>query len=275
MNMFSVTTVANNVKQPYGGYVPAALFNKIQLNDGKQLEEHENLHATIIGLAVDYLTRFLSSKDPKVFSISMLGAMAKQDMLNDDSVKTAINFAQSIHGLDDQSIISVCKLATFDVWYRNPMFAGSSKQHYDTMPDAHTISNIRIMVSRSLDFFAKYDPVTKYGFSFNKKAFTPIISSGDGDFLTKDTLWDFKVTKRRIDKSHTLQLAIYYLMGKHSKAKEFRHIRNIGIFNPRLNQIHIKPIADIPTDTLRTIETDIIGYKSSICDSLRFKWFGI
>ena len=45
-------------KQPRGGYIKPKDFNVIELNDGIDLYEKENIHSTLIGLAVDYLTRF-------------------------------------------------------------------------------------------------------------------------------------------------------------------------------------------------------------------------
>ena len=51
------------------------------------------------------------------------------------------------------------------------------------------------MVNRALDFFNKYGPVIKDGFKFIG-GYTETITTGDGDFLTEDTLWDFKVSKK-------------------------------------------------------------------------------
>ena len=41
---------------------------------------------------------------------------------------------------------------------------------------------------------------------------TSIIGAGDADFITYDTLWDFKVSKGNLTKDNTLQLIIYYLL---------------------------------------------------------------
>ena len=43
------------------------------------------------------------------------------------------------------------------------------------------------MVKRTLNFFEKYGPITKDGFTF-EGAYTKIIASGDGDYLTKDKI---------------------------------------------------------------------------------------
>ena len=56
--MYSVTKRISMVKQPYGGYLNKKQFDITTIDDGKTLNEAENIHASLIGLAVDYLTRF-------------------------------------------------------------------------------------------------------------------------------------------------------------------------------------------------------------------------
>lgn len=68
-------------------------------------------------------------------------------------------------------------------------------------------------MNRGIKFFDQYGPITLDGFVF-VGGYTDIVSSGDGDFLTKDTLWDFKVSKDKPKSAHTLQLLMYYIMGK-------------------------------------------------------------
>ena len=72
----------------------------------------------------------------------------------------------------------------------------------------------------------------KDGFTF-EGGYTDIVSSGDGDYLTEDTLWDFKVSKEEPKSKYTLQLLMYYIMGCHSIHPEFQKIEKLGIFNPR------------------------------------------
>ena len=105
-------------------------------------------------------------------------------------------------------------------------------------PDISTVSNIRTMVDRSTVFFKQYGPVIKDGFSF-EGGYTKLVSTGDGDFLTKDTLWDFKVSNKAPTNVHTLQLLMYYIMGVHSVHKEFQTVNRLGIFNPRLNNVYL------------------------------------
>ena len=240
-------------EQPRGGYVPIKDFEKIELTDGETLSDIqlENVHTSIVGLAVDYLTRFMNGADKaEAFFISLQGARVIGEH------KTAEKLLDSIVGLDDISIVSVCKLSGFDVVIR----AGKGyKPVSEINPNRETIDNIRIMVERSLNFIKMYGPIVKDGFTF-EGAYTDVVSSGDGDFLTKDTLWDFKVTIANPSKDHTLQLLMYYLMGKKTTANYFDTITKIGIYNPRKNIVYSKSVDEIDDSVIHIVEHDVIGY---------------
>ena len=61
--------------------------------------------------------------------------------------------------------------------------------------------------------------------------YTHTVNAGDGDFMTADTLWDFKVSKKKPTKDHTLQLIMYWRMGLHSIHPEYKNVRYLGIVN--------------------------------------------
>lgn len=253
--MPSVTSRINQIKQPLGGYIPIKSFTKTTLENDYLLFESENIHASLVGLAVDYLTRImLGTEKAKVFSASLMGAQVMMQLDN------ALELMSFITGLDDTSIICTCKLVGYDRCYR----AGPScyRPIESIHPNAETISNIKIMVNRSMDFIQKYGPVIKDGFTF-EGGYTKTVSTGDGDFLTNDTLWDFKVLKSTPTSKHTLQIYMYYLMGIHSNHNEFRNIKNVGIFNPRLNHVYLLNISNVGVEIRDKIEREIIGYEKS------------
>ena len=250
--MASVTQRIKQIKQPKGGYVTPKQFTVIQKSDSLSVDAPENIHASLIGLAVDYLTRYMLGADiMNAFHISILGARRVnelslcQDLLN------------QVDGLSDNSIRAACQLAGFDSAFR----AGPAyyKPVSGILPDSSTIEHIRIMVNSSLSFWAEYGPVVKDGFTF-EGGYTNFIDSGDGDFLTEDTLWDFKVSVSAPKNTQTLQLLIYYLMGTHSTCPEFKTIKRLGIFNPRLNNIYLLDISSIPTDVIQEVSSVVIGY---------------
>jgi len=249
-----MTSVVNRIKeidQPRGGYLNPKLFAVTQLNDGLNLHE-ESIHPGLMGSAVDYLTRFSNGTEVgDAFHVSILGALIIGKL---DALQGLLN---GINGLDGNSIRNACKVVGFDVCYRaGPMYYAPVES---IVADDSTVENIKIMVDRSMTFINNYGPITKDGFTF-EGGYTKTVTHGDGDFLTRDTLWDFKVSKSEPKKEHTLQLLMYHLMGKHSKQPEFESIKSIGIFNPRLNKAYQYELSKIDPDIIKEIEKEVIGY---------------
>lgn len=250
--MYSVTQRIKSVKQPYGGYLRPSSFEKIQLEDGHILNDSENIHPSLIGLVIDYMTRFIMGAPKEdAFRISLKGAV-KVDQEN-----KAEKLLSNVMGTDDNSIICACKLVGYDTCFRAG--ASSYKPIEDINPDLATVENIRIMINRGVVFFKEYGPVVDEGMTF-VGGYTPLVSSGDADFMTEDTLWDFKVSKNSITSAHTLQILMYYIMGTHSTNEKFNNIKRLGFFNPRLNIVFLKNISEIPADTIKEVENEVIGY---------------
>lgn len=239
------------IKQPRGGYINRKEFETIIREDGIKLNENENVPPSLIGLAIDYMTRFLmgTSKE-EAFRISLKGARSIKEELN------ANKFLSMIHGLDAESIIYATKLVAYDDCFRAGVLRHNPQE---INPNQETIDNIVTMIKRSLSFWKEFGPIVKDGFNF-KGGYTRIISSGDGDYLTEDTLWEFKVLKSEFRSIHSLQLLVYYLMGKHSVQNEFDGIKKLGIFNPRLNKVYIIDICNISQEVLETVSQNVIGY---------------
>ena len=140
------------------------------------------------------------------------------------------------------------------------MAAMTAKTSADTMPDNNAVEDIRTLVERSLTFFNTYGPVTEDGFTFEPNGYTDVVDSGDGDFFTYDTLWDFKTSKAAPTSKHTLQILMYYIMGKKSGKAMFKNIQNVGIFNPILNTVYLLPVSSVPDVIMDTIEHDVCGF---------------
>ena len=250
--MYTVTQRARQYKQPKGGYINPKQFSIIQNNDNIPLNPVENINPSNVGTVVDYLTRFMMGTDKdKAFQIPIWGAMSVKDF------DYCYQLLGLVTGLNDDSIFAACQLAGYDVAYRQ------GKMYYkpvdEIQPDVATIENIRTMVNRSLIFWEQYGPLIMDGFTF-EGGYTKIITSGDGDFLTADTLWDFKVLSAAPTNKHTLQLLIYYLLGTHSVHPEFKNIKRLGIFNPRLNNVYLLDIESIPSEVIQEVSTEVIGY---------------
>lgn len=259
--MYSVTKRISMIKQPRGGYINKKELVATQLDDGITLNENENIHASLVGLAVDYMTRFMmGAQKEEAFSISLKGAMVLDLFTGNkkqSSMKNATSLLTDIKGLDNKSITNACKLVGYDVCFRAGVIGYKPVEEIN--PDKDTIENIVTMINRSLSFWKEYGPITKNEFTF-EGGYTDTISTGDGDYLTKDTLWDFKVSKDEPKPKYTLQLLVYYIMGMHSIHKEFKSIKNLGIYNPRMNKVYTVSIDMIPQSVISEVSKEVIGY---------------
>lgn len=248
----TVTQRIKMVSQPYGGYINPRDMDVIEYQSSFNLNPEENVAPNIVGTVVDYLTRFMLEKNAmRAFDISIKGAN------NVGEYNTAISTLINIRGLDDESICSAVKLVYYDVAYR--LSAEAYNPLDVVLPNKSTIENIREMVNRSLLFFNDNGPVIKYEYTFTG-GFTKVIGAGDGDFMTNDTLWDFKVSKNEPKNQYTFQLLVYYVMGLHSIYPEYKNIKYLGIFNPRLNKKYTYSVDKLSDDIIKRVEEEVIGY---------------
>ena len=253
MFTYSVTRRAKTVQQPHGGYLPLSRFAHHTLEDGFCLKAAENIPASIIGQTVDYMSRLVAGLEvpEHAFQVSLFGAMMA------GCPHRGVELLSQIHGLDDASLSAACKLSSYDAHFRSPNMKAAHP--VEPEPNHDTLFNIRLMITRMVRFLSEYGPVIKSGFTMDG-GYTDIVSSGDGDFLTEDTLWDVKTSKFPPKSSDTLQVLMYYIMGKHSWNESFQKIQSIGIVNPRLNSIWTIDAAQVPHSVIEEVERHVIGY---------------
>lgn len=250
----SVTQRIGCITQPRGGYIKPKDFVTTTLDGGgmEDLNPEENITPALVGIAVDYLTRFMSGTPAKeAFGISQLGA----DAVGESSLFEEL--VNQIQGLDANSIEAAVKLSGFDSAFRAGVVAYRPVE--DINPDEPTIDNIRTMVERSLKFFEAYGPKVLDGLTF-QGGYTDRVASGDGDFLTEDTLWDFKVSKKNLMSKYTLQLLMYWRMGLHSIHPEYQNVKYLGVYNPRMNVVYRLDVEAIAPEVIEEVESDVIGY---------------
>lgn len=241
------------IKQPRGGYIKPKDLAVESLGDGvKALNLEENVNPSLMGTTVDYMARFMSGASAEsAFKISLMGARIASEE------SKALKLIEGVKSLDDDSIINALKLSGFDVCKR--VGIAMYKSIDEINPDVSTIQNVRTMVERSLHFLDIYGPKVLDGFTFFG-GYTDTVDSGDGDFTTADTLWDFKVVTQPVKSKHTLQLLMYWRMGLHSIHPEFQNIEYLGIYNPRMNKVHRIAVEDISEDVIVKVEREVIGY---------------
>lgn len=327
--MASVTQRVKQASQPRGGYVdPKAMEVRYLGRDGAAVTiDHtaENVHVSLVGMAVDYLTRVAIGRPAtEVFDLAVVGATR----LGGDWSRYALELCQVVDGSrrrvfalpdaesarffapnlknpqwatarevylvpDSQAITAAVKLSNFSAVVRAGLAAYNPDANTD--PDETTIEHISSMVGASLFFMWEYGPVMVDGFTMFG-GYTETIDSGDGDFITLDTLWDFKVSVKPPTKVHTLQLLVYWLMARRSDwnwrptwnwdrtmpEADWREVwdlddylaknrawpndlrgpvpTHLGVYNPRLDAVYRIAVERIPGSILAAVERDVIGY---------------
>lgn len=288
-----ITQYNKQIGQPRGGLLPPKLFSLELLDDDLGVVDGklENLHASTVGTAVDVLTRLAHVRPVAdevaraealvdVFGVSLAGAMKISELTDYTSAQSdareelrQLNFVELSDGtvqfpIDETAVMIACQLASYDVALR------AGVQWYDPknsllIPDAVTTKHVLQMVEQARVFFGAHGPITSDGFVFadrdkwdvgDRGGYTDLVTSGDGDFLTADTLWDFKVSASKPTKDHTLQVLMYFLMGKQSGLPEFESLTHIGLFNPRRGEIYRTPVAGVSAEVIETVRRDVIGY---------------
>ena len=212
-----ITQYNREVGQPRGGLLNPKLFTVTQhadahgALDGKQ----ENLHASVVGLAVDYLTRLahtqLLDDEPAqtlgdVFRASLLGARKVSEQTEhtsalDDAVAalgkvtfspSSVDSTRFIFNVDETAVRVACQLATYDVALRAGVgfYNPAATQ---LVPDHLTVAHILTMVNRAGVLYGSSPE--RRGFLFvggeeylagGTRPGIPLVDSGDGDFLTRN-----------------------------------------------------------------------------------------
>ena len=254
--MFTVTQRVKSVTQPKNGYLPVSAFSVKRYEDNQKLHYKENVPPVYIGLAVDYLTRYkISENIYNAFDISILGAK----ILRDDYGKKR-EYEHSLHLLEQiqhGDIAAALQMVTYDDVYR------AGKTDLPTLrPDSATVENIKIMVNRGVTFLNHCSKEIYTGLSFDG-GFTSTVVNGDCDYLTDNSLIDFKVIRGDITPDYTLQILMYYLLGCRSvHHKDFIKVKWLAFFNPRKNIVHYTKVDKIPTKILDEVAIKVIGYGS-------------
>lgn len=252
---FSVTQVANHFPQPPGDLLPPSMFEKTFWADTKELAPKENIHPSIVGTTVDYLSRLITgAPKEEAFAIALRGAEIA------GKKERALALLEGIHGLDEESVEKAARLARYDSVVRVGLPAWlSSSADGGPDPDEATTRNIQAMVRRTQRMLDMEGGKTLDHLTF-EGGYTSLVATGDGDFMTKDGLWDLKTTKSPINAKHTLQLLMYWRMGLHSVHPEYKDVRKLGFMNPRRNLVETLEVRLIPEHVIQFVEKEVIGY---------------
>lgn len=260
--MASISEIAKQTKQPYGGYLNPKKFTVISDFQNSVPLEGENIRATIIGATVKHLTQFCLSGDLGAsFSQSLAGYFLGGDELpapivirnNQEQEMNIVDVLMNVsQNLSTRAVASASVASAFDIWGEDMETAFIMRSPWDNLPNVETVGHIREMVKTSCLFFRKYGPVTKVNADFSS-GYTKELDAGTGDIVTEDTIWTVKVTKGKLSSKHTLQAALTYLLAGRTDEECFRQIKNIGVWNPRTGLAYTVNAEKVKT------ELEIIG----------------
>ncbi len=261
--MLSVTGRIETVSQPNGGYVPKSLFRTKSYDDYNEIHEINITLSSIQGMAVDYLTRFIISNNKlKAFDISIQGALRLDEVYeNHKEYQNVMALLDGVTGLDRQSIINTCRIVCYDSVRRAGIESYQPAEDVEFSEELY--ANIPVLVNRCISFLDSVGPVISNELTF-EGGYTTLVSSGDGDYATKDMIIDIKVSKNEFSAKWSLQLLMYYLLGIHSEHPEYKEIRRLCIFNPYENHSYICEIADISDESKYKVSHDVLGYKMAV-----------
>ena len=252
----AVTSRIRRVAQPPDGYLPLSLFDEVRLADPVPLYAFEDVPADVTGLAVDYLSRVARRVPARdAFRVPLAGARLVGRSADAERLLAMVD------GFSDRSVRAACLLCGFDAASRRGPARWRAGRVID--PGPATVYNVRRMVARTLRFMDRVGPVVWEGFTFDG-GYTDRVTSGDGDLLTADGLWDLKVSRWPPNPTYTLQLLVYWRLGLHSTHPEYLRVRRLGLYNARSDTMWSIPVARIGADAVRAVERDVIGYADGL-----------
>lgn len=214
-------------------FVHLVHYDKEVFDDGCMIHKKNCIHPNILGVVVGYMTVFLlNDKNNQVFTRMLHGARIKMGLCGGEHLARAEALLEKIQGLDDESILSLCKLSTFDVWANNPSVAAYAITEEDVNPDTYEIQDIRTMVTRNVAFWKKA------GMAKDKSGFMVpygITETSVETFFDDDTLKGLQEEREDVEAASWFSLFWYWQMAADYNAGSNATKRTVSVFQPALN----------------------------------------
>ncbi|WP_400237020.1 hypothetical protein [Methanomethylophilus alvi] len=258
--------------------MPAGIFDPVPLTfrDGRYLGQ-DNIGWDIVESAVSLLSTlvFLNERNGYMYERKLMELKEAERITFQrlrikslDTYGTASSIDAFEDGIncryggdfDDASVDNACKLAAYALTSGG---AGRYAHPSRIRANDHTCENIRIMVRRTVGFFANMGPVTRIGFDM-PGGYGGRITEGYGNYLTGSTVWDMTTSTEPLPKDKVLQLLVRYVMCRHSDDPEIGSVTNMGLVNPRLNCAYIVSGSRIDPSVIEHVEKEIVGYRPDL-----------
>ena len=246
--MASLTKHIKASKQPADGYIPVSAFTYKKHNSYTVADLYKN--ENIILPAVQYILQMYISENVDKNLLMIETALRNAPFTNKNEL-----IKQFYNGIASKNPIAsaeyAVKLANIEVMFRLVTLPDKAE------PDIQILESVSLMSERCKDFFGR--SVKLCGFDF-EGGYSERITSGNGGYLTNDTLWIITVSDS-VTSYDTLLVSVQYIMGLHSYISPyFKKLKRLGIYNPRLDAEYTLNICDIPKKVIQEISKHIIQY---------------
>lgn len=253
----NITTVAKNSKLlPLTKIVSTRKFKKIEYhsdNLGEFSLEDENINAASTGTLIDFLTRAIVLNDSDALDISAYGVeqlgseQQKKEYLNYAAMFKTLSEDQKIDNLADDIFNLGLDICAWEQALRSGLYIKPT-----IYPNKVTISHYKTMLKRAKRYLQNVGNIIRTGYS---AATENGLISGDGDYLSDDTLIDFKVSKRATMSPYWVcQLFLYRVLLK-DKIVSPAQIKKLMIYNPRRDEGFLLDLTTIDPDILKFVKS--------------------
>ena len=253
----SLSERVNSIEQPPGGYVSPDSMSVKVLGEGAAGLKPSDFDPELVASTVFRLA-FFACDGEEVFMPSKYGAAMVGEVYRAREIFERFkNMADWKETPKRENVFDAVRLAGFDVCYEK---GAEFYTPFDgIVPDDAAVDNIMTMVDRSLEFLKTRSHIRTFH-TFDG-GYTDVIRVGDGDFMSRDTLWSFRVSESGVTEKDTLELLVRLRMGLHSVFDYYESIKYLGVFNPMRNEMSRIAVSDIPQSVIKEVERDVIGYE--------------
>ena len=256
----TITRRINTIRQPEGGFLSPNAFTVTAFDggngDGGGDLNPPSLNPDLVEAAVYYLSAVMLGRPARsAFMPSLYVSLVTGFGEDTDEVGEMI---EGIVGLDRASVVNAVIVCGYIVCHNADV--DYCKKVDRIVPDDAAVENIVTMVNRTVEFARRFEtgmlgPISLDG------GYSNIVTAGAVEMLSKDTVWNFRISVSAADEKDTLRVLMYWRMGLRSTVSAFKDVKYLGIFNPRRNEISRIAVEDIPEEVLFKVDRDVIGYK--------------
>lgn len=281
--MSSVSELVEKIEQPVFGILPVSCFEKKELRqDSYVLSNKNTIPAIHLGLIVDYCIKYILgvklsdilhveyagyAEHIRVSAIKYFDSLSEQSLtqiyIEDERKKICLSdFVSNVENAKtfEEFVTNMLYVIQYGDFVRNIRYAYNRVgEVFDTKLSQEELDDILIFFLRTQSWIKTFDKAVPM-YKFKPFGYNNTVTSGEGDFCTKYTLWDLKVSNGEPTTNDTLQLLIYYIMAKNSGNRLYKYVDSIGVYNPKLDSTWLCKIENVDPSTINRVK-GILGFK--------------